>query len=63
MNEKQFAKRHLLSKGIKTFGKKGTKAAIKGTKAAIKKVKQLHSRECFRPLDVSKLNDRERKRA
>ena len=50
----KFTQQYLLGKGIKIFGNKDTKWAIK-------EAKQPHNRECFRPIDVSKQSERERK--
>ena len=45
-----------LKKGIKKFGDKGKQAALK-------EMKQLHNRECFKPIHKDTLNPTERKRA
>jgi hypothetical protein len=45
-----------LNKGIKKFGQRGRAAAEK-------EMRQLHDRDCFRPIDVNSLNQQEKQRA
>ena len=52
----QFVVTYSLKKGIKTFGDRGKEAALK-------EMKQLHDRECFKPIKMDTLNPTERKRA
>jgi hypothetical protein len=51
-----FGQQHILQKGLKTFGEKGKKAALK-------EMKQLHNRSCFGPILVSELTASEKKKA
>ena len=43
-----------LQKGIKKFGQRGVDSALK-------EMKQLHDRDCFKPILPSELNDKEMK--
>ena len=52
----QFAQTYSLSKGIKTFGKKGRKAAHE-------EMKQLHDRIVFKPIKVEELTAVEQRQA
>jgi hypothetical protein len=52
----QFAQTYSLSKGIKTFSKKGCQAAHK-------EMKQLHNRVVFKPIKVEELITIKRRRA
>ena len=45
-----------LQKGIKKFGEQGRQAALN-------EMRQLHERECFKPIDIGSLSQIERKRA
>ena len=47
---------HILQKGLKVFGDKGREAGRK-------EIGQLHERECFDPILVSELSDKEKKKA
>jgi len=51
-----FAQQYSLQKGMQKFGKKGANAVTK-------ELDQLHKRNCFVPIDVSKLTTSERKKA
>jgi len=51
-----FAQQYSLQKGMQKFGKKGADAVTK-------ELDQLHKRNCFVPIDVSKLTTSERKKA
>jgi hypothetical protein len=55
-NGASFGQQHILQKGLKTFGEKGKKAALK-------EMKQLHNRSCFEPILVSELTASEKKKA
>ena len=45
-----------LKKGIEKFGQKGKEAAFG-------EMKQMHDRDCFRPIDPKELNAKEKSRA
>jgi len=45
-----------LKQGIKNYGEKGKQATVT-------EIKQLHDRSCFKPLDVNKLADKQRRQA
>jgi hypothetical protein len=51
-----FAQQFIYQKGIQKFGEKGRKAALD-------EFEQLHKRNCFDPIDVSKLTPSEKKKA
>ena len=51
-----YAQQYILQKGLKVFGKRGTKAATK-------EADQLHQRTCFTPMDIGALTPSERKKA
>jgi hypothetical protein len=51
-----FAQQYLLQHGTKKFGDKGAQAATK-------ELDQLHQRNCFTPIDVSKMTPSEKKKA
>ena len=53
---KQLVVTYSLKKGIKQFGEKGRKSALK-------EMKQLHDRECFKPIKKESMSKTERKRA
>ena len=52
----QFVVTYSLKKGIQKFGERGRASAFK-------EVKQLHDRECFRPIHRNSMNETEKKRA
>jgi hypothetical protein len=51
-----FAQQYILQKGLQKFGEQGAQAASK-------ELDQLHKRNCFTPVDVSKLTATEKKKA
>jgi Reverse transcriptase (RNA-dependent DNA polymerase) len=51
-----FAQQYVLQKGLTKFGQRGSEAVKK-------ELEQLHRRNCFMPMDVSELNNTEKKRA
>ena len=51
-----FGQQHMLPKGLKVFGEKGRIATGK-------ELKQLHDRQCFEPMDISKLTSVEKRKA
>ena len=51
-----YGQQYVLQKGLKLFGERGQAGAEK-------ELEQLHKRECFTPIDISKLTDSERKKA
>ena len=53
---KSFGQQHQLSKGLKLFGEQGREAAHS-------EIRQLHNRQCFKPLSVNELSNVERQRA
>ena len=52
----QYVTTYSLQRGVKEFGEQGKQAALK-------EMKQLHDRECFKPIHKSELSDIEKKRA
>jgi len=54
--QKAFAQTHNLKQGTKKFGEKSKQAAVT-------EMKQLHGRSCFKPVDVNKLTDKQRRQA
>jgi len=55
-NGVSFGQQHILQKGLKIFGERGSAAALK-------EVKQLHDRICFSPIDVSDMTPTEKQKA
>ena len=53
---KSFGQQYQLSKGLKLFGEQGREAAHS-------EIRQLHNRQCFKPLSVNELSNVERQRA
>ena len=51
-----YAQQYSLKKGLQKFG-------VKGSDAVTKELDQLHKRNCFAPVDVSKLTVGEKKKA
>ena len=52
----QYVTTYSLQRGVKEFGEQGKQAALK-------EMKQLHDRECFKPIHKSEVSDIEKKRA
>ena len=52
----QLAQQHTLDKGLRKFKEKGVDAALK-------EIGQLHDRECFGPIKVSDLTEKEKRQA
>ncbi len=51
-----FAQQHILQKGLKKYGDRGSAAATK-------ELDQLHQQNCFTPIDVAALSPEEKRKA